>query len=341
MLRGLSKDRKFIVASPLGQTYSQRFSNYANVVELPYRRFSFFSLFALANLIRRENIGVIHSHGKGAGIYSRLLGRLTGRPVIHTFHGFHYRNLAPVKRSIYLAAERLLAGYTTVLLNVSLSEQSACVEAGVVAKQRNVVIPNGVPVPARWTNPLARPDRKRLILINVARHEREKGVDGVLRVVHELDMLGVEFELWLVGDGEQNPELKAQAAADGLSDKVRFLGFRDDVPLLLQAADIFVSASHGEGMPLTLLEAMGAGLPSVASDVAGNHDVIENGETGFLYPLDQPKVAAESIARLAGDNDLFAHCSRTSHARALERYSVEVMCERIADVYDSINVKND
>jgi len=336
LLRGLSGSRDFVVAAPLRQKYSGYFAKYARIFDLPVRRFSLKAFYALVKFVQTENITVIHSHGKGAGVYGRLLGWITGRPVIHTFHGFHYRHLPFLKRYFYLALERLLALRTEVLINVSASEQASCLQAGILNSRNNLVVPNGVVVPELWNNPLLRSAKKRTVLINVARHEPEKGVDGVLRIARELKEFCIDFELWLVGGGEQSTELREQAEADGLSAIVHFLGFRDDVPQLLQDADIFVSASHGEGMPLTLLEAMAAGLPSVASDVVGNCDVVENGETGFLFPLDQPAAAARFIAQLVNDPDLFTHCSRTAHTRALERYSIEVMCDRIDKVYASV-----
>lgn len=337
LIRGLSRRCSFVVAAPPGQTYSGRFAEYARMVDLPFRRFSFFALIRLARIVKSENITSIHSHGKGAGVYGRLLGWLTGRPVVHSFHGFHYIHLPPLKRFMYLLLERLLAKRTAVFLNVSVSEQLSCRQAGVLKGARSVVVPNGVIVPAVWPKPAVRAGQRRLVLVNVARHEPEKGVDGVLRIAHELSKLGVEFELWLVGGGRQSAELQEQSRFSGLEKNVRFLGFRDDVSAVLLAADIFVSASHGEGMPLTLLEAMAAGLPSVASDVVGNRDVVEDGETGFLFPLGEATKAAEVISRLAGNAQLYERCSQTAHARALERYSVEVMCERINAIYEDVN----
>ena len=336
LLRGLASHYQFFVAAPLGQTYSERFGEFAELHDLPFRRFSPSALLRLVALIRREKIAFIHSHGKGAGVYARLLGLITGRPVIHTFHGFHYRHLSLGKRWLYLGLERVLSALTDVLLNVSASEQDTCTEAGVLRSRLSFVIPNGVVVPRSWENPLLRPSREKLVLINVARHSHEKGVDGVLRVARELKKHCIDFELWLVGDGEQGPALRTQTVADGLSENVRFLGFRDDVPQLLRNADIFISASHGEGMPLTLLEAMAVGLPSVASDVVGNRDVVENGETGFLFSLEEPAMAAQFIAQLVKDSDLFVRCSHAAHARALENYSVEVMCDRIHAVYSGV-----
>jgi glycosyltransferase involved in cell wall biosynthesis len=336
LLRGLSGQHQFYVAAPEGQAYSPKFAEHAEMVGVPFRRFSLFAFLHMVRIVRNENVNFIHSHGKGGGIYGRLLGWLTGRPVVHTFHGFHYRHLPPLKRFVYLALERWLAKRTAVLLNVSVSEQAACAEVGVLRGAQSVVVPNGVVVPAAF--PGARPPKgeRGWVLVNVARHESEKGVDGVVEIARKLSERGINYELWLVGEGEQTAALRKQVAASGLESRVRFLGFRDNVAALLSSADIFISASHGEGMPLTILEAMAAGLPSVASDVIGNRDVVEHGETGFLFPLNNPAGAADAIAQLIGDVQLYNRCSETAHARAVERYSVEVMCERINAVYEEV-----
>jgi glycosyltransferase involved in cell wall biosynthesis len=335
LMKGLAKDRSFIVAAPSGQAYSPRFAQYAKLHDLPFRRFSLPGLLGLARLVRRENIVLIHSHGKGAGIYARLLGLMTGRPVVHTFHGFHYKHLSAVKRYVYLAVERILAHFTAMTLNVSASEQAACAEAGILRKNRNVIVPNGVVLRAA-RNPVARDNGQPWILVNVARHESEKGVDGVIRIAAALARMGLDVELWLIGDGEQSAYLKELAAQEGVAERIRFMGFRDDVAALLQRADIFVSASHGEGMPLTLLEAMAAGLPSVASDVVGNRDVVEAGRTGFLFALGNHEQGADAIAQLIANPSLYENCARTAQERARSLYSVDVMCGRIDSIYQKV-----
>ncbi len=332
LMKGLAQYRTFVVAAPLGQTYTQRFAEHATLHDLPFRRFSLGSLLALVRLVKRENIVLIHSHGKGAGIYGRLLGWMTRRPVVHTFHGFHYKHLPPLKRYAYLAIERLLARCTAVALNVSASEAAVCRQAGVLRKTKNIVVPNGVILgPERHPRPRAK--GQPWILINVARHETEKGVDGVIRIAGALTRRGLDIELWLIGDGDQSVSLKELASREGLAERVRFMGFRDDVPELLQRADIFVSASHGEGMPLTLLEAMAAGLPAVASDVVGNQDIVEPENTGFLFPLNDAEQGANAVARLMAEPLLYGRCMRTAQERARSLYSVNVMCTRIEGVY--------
>ena len=335
LIKGLAQDRNFVVAAPLDQTYSSRFAQHAALYDLPFRRFSLRSLLALVRLVVRENVVLIHSHGKGAGIYGRLLGWMTRRPVVHTFHGFHYKHLPPLKRYAYLGIERLLARCTAVALNVSTSEEAVCRQAGVLRKTRNVVVPNGVILGPERQSTL-RTKGQPWVLINVARHEIEKGVDGVIRITGALSRRGLDVELWLIGDGDQSVVLKELASREGVAKRVRFMGFRDDVPELLQRADIFVSASHGEGMPLTLLEAMAAGLPAVASDVVGNQDIVEPGNTGFLFPLSDAEQGADAVARLMTEPLLYERCRITAQQRARSLYSVDVMCARIDAVYQEL-----
>jgi glycosyltransferase involved in cell wall biosynthesis len=336
LMRGLSGKYRLLIGAPGGQVYSGRFAEYAQVHPLPFRRFSLLAFVRLARLIRREDVRLIHSHGKGAGIYGRLLGLVTGRPVVHTFHGFHYRHLGAAKRWVYLALERALARRSSALLNVSATEQDSCARVGILDRVASTVVPNGVVVAPYQRAAMAAQAQRPWVLINVARHESEKGVDGLVRMARVLSDQGLHYRLWLVGDGDQHAQLQAQARLAGVADRIDFLGFRDDVASLLRSADIFVSASHGEGMPLTVLEAMAAGLPAVVSDVLGNCDVVVDRQTGFLFPLAQPAAGAAAVARLMADPALYDRCARAAYESVREHYSVDVMCQRIAAVYEKV-----
>lgn len=336
LMRGLSGRYRFMIGAPAGQVYSGRFTEYAELHAVPYRRFSLPAFLRLARLIRREDIRLIHSHGKGAGVYGRLLGLVTGRPVIHTFHGFHYLHLGAAKRWVYLALERWLARRSSALLNVSATEKDSCARAGLLDRVSSIVVPNGVVVAPYQRASMAQVAQREWVLINVARHESEKGVDGLLRLARDLSDQGLNYRLWLVGDGEQHAELRAQAQSAGIADRIDFLGFRDDVASLLRSADIFVSASHGEGMPLTVLEAMAAGLPAVVSDVIGNRDVVAHGKTGFLFPLAQPAAGAAAVALLMTDAGLYDRCAWAAYQAVRDLFSVDVMCERIGGIYEQV-----
>ncbi|MEK7679538.1 MAG: glycosyltransferase, partial [Deltaproteobacteria bacterium] len=320
----------FFVACPKDGPYYSEFEKYARCAPIPARKFSLQSLYALYRFIGVHGIDIIHSHGKGAGAYSRPLGLLTGRPVVHTFHGFHYSHLSALGRLFYIAAERALGRLTDVFINVSQSEKALCEGAGLKCKGKAYVIPNGVDVPL----PVDRRARKGIFtIITVTRLAPEKAVDILLDAIKELKRIKDGFRVIVAGDGPEKERLVKKAADIGISGCVEFVGFRNDVPKLLEEADLFLTCSRGEGMPISLLEAMARGLPVVASNVPGNSDVVENAQSGFLFALNSPAECAARIKELMEDNTLYRRMSEAAYKTALADYSVDRMCESTMAMY--------
>jgi glycosyltransferase involved in cell wall biosynthesis len=149
----------------------------------------------------------------------------------------------------------------------------------------------------------SRADR-RLRLLFVGRVHPEKNLGIVLRQLASLPPAVREcFELQIAGDGTERPELEALAGQLGLAAQVRWLGWqpKEAVPALYRSADALVNPSQYEGMPNSVLEAMASGLPILASDVPGNRSVVVPGDTGILFPLEQPALLGAALARLAAD----------------------------------------
>lgn len=329
LLKRLSSRFRIFIASPRDEPYYNRFKDHAECVEIPHRKFSRPHLLSLVRLIKREGIDLIHSHGKGAGVYSRILGAICRRPVVHTFHGFHYSHLKPVARFLNLGAERLLGRFTDLYIAVSESERDACANTGLFDLNKVVVIPNGVEVPPFRQKKTMETFR----IITVARLSHIKGVDIIVDIARELGSISGGFEVLIVGDGPERGSLEKKAAA---IENIRFLGFRTDVPELLDSSSVFLSASRGEGMPLSLLEAMARALPVVASDVMGNRDLVGNGTTGFLFDINRPTEAAGKIALLMKDRKLYDRLSKNAFEAASSEHSVEKMCDRTALAYQSV-----
>ncbi|MBI5563098.1 MAG: glycosyltransferase [Deltaproteobacteria bacterium] len=330
LIKGLSPRFGISVACPNEEPYWQVFSRYADCIEIPHRRFSLAAFNRLYKAVKDRNIGVIHSQGRGAGVYSRLLGLLTGVPVVHTFQGVHYRHLGLIKKTAYLGVERVLAAMTSVLINASESEKEVCVEAGLYGGKKSLVIPNGVEVP-----PLA-PGRKAkgvFTILNVSRLSPEKGVDVLLDAVLALAEKTREFRVLVVGDGPERAALEEKAVALGIADLVMFLGYVDDVEARFLISHLYLTASRGEGMPLTVLEALARGLPVVASNVTGNKDTVINGKTGYLFDIGSPQEAADKICSIMKDDRLRSELSRNARKDAVERFSSERMCGNVAAVY--------
>jgi len=330
LARRLSSTDKIYIACPNEEPYYARFSQFAECVEIPHRKLSAASLITLARLVAAKGIDIIHSHGKGAGVYSRLIGVVCRKPVVHSFHGFHYSHLSPVSRIVYLGTERLLGMVTDRFINASESERRVCAEAGLRIDARSAVISNGVDVPAFREKAPGAVFR----IINVSRLEQIKGVDILLDIVKELSRITDGFEVSIAGDGPLRAVLEKEAVEMGVADRVVFLGRVPDVMPLLDSADLYLSASRGEGMPLAPLEAMARSLPPVLSDVTGNRDMVVDGKTGFLFDLDSPVEAARKISALMNDKALYNAISRNAYDSVEANYSVEKMCEKTREVYE-------
>jgi glycosyltransferase involved in cell wall biosynthesis len=165
--------------------------------------------------------------------------------------------------------------------------------------------------------------------------EAQKGVDTLVEALATLPVEELGLHLLLVGDGSMRGEIEALVRARALEGHVRFLSFRNDVETILGASDMFVLPSRFEAMPIALVEAMAAGLPSVVSDVGDNAAVVARGALGLVVAPGDVKALAGAIEVLARDTDK----RRTMGARAQEAaagYSAEAATRAVEQVYTEI-----
>ena len=137
----------------------------------------------------------------------------------------------------------------------------------------------------------------------------------------------------MVGDGPDRPEVEAEIRALEISDAVELAGYARDVPDLLAAADVFVLSSRSEGAPFSILEAMAAGLPVVATDVGGVGELVADGETGLLVPAGDPARLAEALRSLLADAALRRRLGAAGLARARERFDLRALRDPHLDLY--------
>lgn len=171
-------------------------------------------------------------------------------------------------------------------------------------------------------------------MVMVARFEPQKDQATLLRALGGLR--DQAWELDLIGEGPLMPEMKALAASLGLAERVRFLGQRTDVHHLLAQAQISLLVTNWEGLPLSILEAMRAGLPVIASDVGGVAEMIEDGGTGYLVPRGGIELVSERIARLLRDPDLRSRLGASGRSRYESQFTLEHSVGRTLEVYRSV-----
>ncbi len=279
---------------------------------------------------------VIHVHNTTSLQYGSLCAMVLGCPYLMTFHG---------QGSGFRQTSSLV--WNSVSAVVSVSAASSHKVAEYVEPERVSVIPNGVEM--RQYLGIREEKRRELgfesqvVAIMVARMDGLKGHGDFLDALAMLrdGASGCPLTVLLVGDGAQRNELEKRANELELDETwVRFLGYRSDVADLLECADLFVLPSLTEGMPLSVLEAMAAGLPIVASDVGGLPELIENEREGLLVPARQPRELMLALCRVGGDAELRTTMGRAARARVEGEFSFERMLERYEELYDRVQQKS-
>lgn len=204
-----------------------------------------------------------------------------------------------------------------------------------VAAEKIVVIPNAAKTDA-MANPVPRTELTRRdtgpVVLTVARLDGQKGITHLLDAVTTVP----HASFAIAGDGPNRAALEARAAALGVSDRVRFLGHRRDVPSLLAAADLFVLPSLYEGLPLSVLEAMAAGVPVIATAIGGTDEVVRDGETGTVVPAADSDALAAAISRTLADRDRASRLALAARSLVAREYSVASMVRSVSRLYDEL-----
>lgn len=248
----------------------------------------------LARRLRALRPDVLHTHNPAPHQVGALARRLARVPVlIHTKHGrnFFYRRLEQW-------AERVAGRWSDLVVPVSRDAADVARADDRVPAARIRVIHNGVTLGAAPSRP-RRGGASRAV--HVARLNRIKDQTTLLRAVRLVADRRPTFRLDIVGDGPLGTPLREESHRLGLDNVVTFHGMQDDVQPFLEGADLFVLSSVSEGIAITLLEAMGAALPVVATDVGGNREVVVPGLTGTLVPPADPAAMADAIVAMLDD----------------------------------------
>ena len=288
----------------------------------------------LTTLIRTNKPDVVHAHSSIAGVVARVAGQRVGVPVVYTVHGFGFKAEVPVvRRNMASLAERTLARWTSHMICVSKHERELAYELP-IAHQRVHTIGNGI---TRLPNPEKSSEVTDLHLmprvIMVARMKHPKRHDLLLHALAKArEVLGRELPVTFAGDGPLRAQHQALAKDLNLH-QITWMGDVNNVAELLQKHDIFVLLSDHEGMPITVLEAMRAGLCVLASDLPGIREQIIPGQEGLLVH-NTAEAVSEQIARLVQEPYLRKRLGRAAQQSFEAAFTVDRMAEGVKKVYD-------
>jgi glycosyltransferase involved in cell wall biosynthesis len=277
------------------------------------------ALVELVRLLRRERPDIVHANSSKAGVLGRLAALLAGVPIrIFTVHGWAFSAHSGLSSRLYRWADRLVRPLTTTTICVAESERSSGLGAATCDPARTLVIPNAVDVAAAPRSTHAG-DPPRIVA--VGRLQRPKDFVTLVRALQGVP--AGTFEMVLVGEGPDRRRVEQEIVGLGLADRVHLYGECHDVRDLLAGSDVFVLSSNSEGMPLSVLEAMAAGLPVVASRVGGVPELVADGVTGILVaPGDEEELTA-ALRRLLDDPALRRRLGDAGRRRAKEHFDLD------------------
>lgn len=311
------------------------------------------ALTKLLRLMMRYRPHIIHTHTAKAGALGRVAATMFRRlawghtcRVLHTFHGHVFHGyFSPMKSWAALMTERRLAGVSDRIITLSEQLKTELVSRFRIAPaEKVVVVPLGLDLEPFSRAPRDGQFRTSLgigtdtfVIACVGRLVPIKNHRLLLQTARLLRASGHDnFVVLIVGGGELQEYLEQEAIALDVAQHVRFLGWRRDLPALYGGTDMAVLTSRNEGTPVSLIEAMAAGLPVVSTNVGGVPDVVQDQKTGYLVSPGDARGLAQAIGSLDGNPDRRRALGEAGRKRALELFTRERLLSRIASLYESL-----
>ena len=295
------------------------------------------ALFAIIKEIRRFKPDVIHTHTAKAGVVGRIASILSGQKSIrvHTFHGHLLHGyFGTAKTKLVILIEKFLALFTDQLLAVGKQVQDDLIAVDIGNSKKFAVMPPGLQLANVPTKSEARIelglDPDEIYCAFIGRITQIKRPDRFLDVVAKTETDNVKLNFLVAGAGEKLEYCQDRVKSENLP--VTFLGWREDIEVVLAAADFVILTSDNEGTPLSLIQAGMVGIPVVATNVGSTNEIVVDGHTGFLTDLSVDQLS-EAVAKLASDSDLRAKMGAAGKEYTLARYGVERLVEDHQDLY--------
>lgn len=303
------------------------------------------ALIALRRALQRSDL--VHLHGARAALFGRLAAAsIRRRPrIVYTVHGYAAPYYPPPRRRLQIGLERALAPLVDCALAVSQAERSALVESSVFPAERVTVVWNGIDVKAfaappgdraAWRAALGISSTARLAT-TVCRLYKPRDFPTLIAAFAQARQACPDAHLLIVGDGPDRPAVETLVAQHDLAAAVTLTGWRTDLPAVYAASDLYTLTTWGwEGLPLTVLEAMAAGLPVVGTRAGGFPEAVVENVTGILAERRSVASLADALQRLLQDAPLAAQMGAAGRARARRHFAVEGMVAKIAAQYDRL-----
>jgi glycosyltransferase involved in cell wall biosynthesis len=303
----------------------------------------------LVGIFRAWKPDVVHTHTAKAGAVGRAAARAAGVPVvIHTFHGHVLRGyFSPPAEAFFRAVERALARLTDRIVTLSPALKADLVSMGIADPEKIEVVPLGMDLAPLFHCENRRPELRaelgirpeEALIGTVGRLVPIKNQRLFLDAARSMVDSGSPARFVIVGDGEMRESLQEYAESLGLTERVRFLGWKQEMAPVYAALDLFTLTSDNEGTPVAVIEAMAAGVPVVATAVGGVPDVVRAGETGRLVPAADPAALFQAWRAAFAEKDATGRMRTNARREVQERFGRARMLSAMAGLYEELVAK--
>jgi len=300
----------------------------------------FLALYLIYSFIKKNKIDIVHTHSSKAGILGRWAAGLARvKIILHTVHGWSFNEYQnPILRKIIICLERLTAIITDRLIVVSYHDWQKGLDSHIGNKEKYKLIRYGIDFRefGKKDKSLREElgiDEHDLLIGMVSCFKPQKSPQDFIRLSFLVNKTLPKVKFLLVGDGFLRKKIQGLISKFNLEQQVILTGWRQDIPRILKALDIFVLTSLWEGLPISVLEAMAASLPVIATNTGGIAEVVSGGKTGFLVPPGDVNRMTEKLNNLLADENLRKQLGENAKTSLGSEFSVENMVKNTENLY--------
>ena len=311
----------------------------------PFHKDNYTAAKEIKRLVLSGGYAMVHTHTPVASFFTRAACRnISDLTVLYTAHGFHFFKGAPLKNWIlYYYMEKLASRWTDGLITMNREDYQSARKMK-LRRSNSVFYIHGIGVDLTKFTLQTEEEKERVrrklgyagsdfILFFAAELNRNKHQDLLIQAVKLLKDKGMNVTLLLAGEGDSASDYREQVLRWGLEENVVFLGFRNDIPDLVKMADVAVSSSRREGLPVNIMEAMASGLPLVVTDCRGNRDLVMDGENGFVVDPDDAVGFSYAVEQLYQSEKSRQRFGKRSY-EYIHDYALEGVLHEMKAVYE-------
>ncbi len=299
----------------------------------------FLAMWEIRHLVQTLKPDIVHLNSTKAGILGSFACVGVKTKVVFTAHGFIFNEpMSWVKKSFYLALEKTASAYRKFIIAVSEADRTAALNNNLIAPDKITVIHNGIKpilfLPKEEAREKLDLPSDKIIIGTLANFYKTKGLDVLIQAIGLLsDNIKSKIIVMIIGDGSDAANLKLEIRNLKLENQISLPGNIPDASKYLSALDIFILSSRKEGFPYSILEAMRAGLPIIATNVGGVPEAL--GDTGILIEPENPQLMAEKLTRLINDPSLQKTLGQKAQLRA-QNFTEEKMLQATEQIYKKL-----